>query len=151
MGIDRVLAQVSTASPRAKYRRVNIYVRSRLALAFRKAAVREGFRVGDLARMLIMAGMVVRLLSLNQERLDHIRELNQMAGHEGKRPYSIFRAPHRGSVWIAVWLPVLFLAFVDQYAKLRSESRNVVLHSFFQLGLLAYLRGKTRFLKALAT
>jgi hypothetical protein len=101
--------------------------------------------------MLIMAGMVVRLLNLNQERIDHIRELNQMVGHEGKRPYSMFRAPHRGSVWIAVWLPVLFLAFVDQYARFRSESRNVVLYSFFQLGLLAYLRGKTRFLKALAT
>jgi len=157
MAIDRALAHVSSKSPRARYRKRSLYVRTPLAWAFRRRALSEGFRVGDLARMLVMAGMVVHLLHLDEQRwasetrtTSRIRQLNQILGQGVKHPYSSFRSTHRGSVWVTVCLPVGFLTFVDQYARLRGESRNGVLQRFFQLGLLAYLHGRTRFLQAIA-
>lgn len=149
MAIGKILAQLSSDQPRVKYRKVNLYVRAKLGLLFRKLTAREGMRVGDLARTLIMVGMVVHLLTVDGEALRKLHLVTARA-QGSKRPYSPFRDAHRGRVRVGVWLPTGLLTFVDQYARYRGDSRSIVLESFLQFGMQSYLRGRKRLMRAQA-
>ena len=53
MVTDKLLTRLSSSSPPATYRKITLYVSTRLGLLFRKAATRDGFRLVDFARVLV--------------------------------------------------------------------------------------------------
>jgi hypothetical protein len=53
---DKLLTQLSSSSPPARYRKITLYVSTRLGLLFRKAASKDGFRLVDFARILVTLG-----------------------------------------------------------------------------------------------
>jgi hypothetical protein len=151
MVTDKLLTQLSSSSPYAKYRKITLYVSTRLGLLFRKAAAKDGFRLVDFARILVTLGLTTTLLSLDEEWVTRAQEKTLLGqwGVAGKRCYAN-RSMNRSGVWIATCLPVGVLALVDRFAQSSGLGRNEALHSFLRLGLVTYLKSKTTLLKAIA-
>jgi hypothetical protein len=130
---------------------MTLYVSTRLGLLFRKAAVKDGFRLVDFARIMVTIGLTVALLSLDEAWITRARKraLIGQLGEGGKRGYA-YRGMGRSGVWVAVCLPVGVLGLVEKYARSSGLGRNKALQSFLQLGLATYLKGKTSLVKAIA-
>ena len=147
---------MGASSRRDRYLKRGIYIHTLLAAQFREAALVEGFRLGDFARILIFAGLMIHLLRFDDRewaantRLHMgFQELRRGLGGPAKRCYAPFRHLSRSGSWITVSLPVGYVTFVDQFARVRGLSRNEALHSLLETGLLGYLEGRTLFLKAI--
>ena len=145
------LTQLSSSSKSARYRKITLYVSTRLNLLFRKAAAKDGFRLGDFARLLVTLGLTVTLVSLDEEWVARAqkRALLGRLGVVSKRSYSNRSLSRRGA-WVAVCLPVGVLTLADQFARSSGLGRNEALHSFLRLGLATYLKGKTTLREAIA-
>jgi len=151
MATDKLLTQLSSSSPPAAYRKMTVYLSTRLGLVFRKAATKDGFRLVDFARILVMLGLTATLLSLDEAWVARARKrafLGQ-SGVAAKRSYANRSLSHSG-VWVAVCLPIGVLALLDQFTRSSGLGRNRTLHSFLRLGLVIYLKGKRRLVKAIA-
>ena len=152
--LDRLLSRTDSDSPREMYVKRTVYVRFQLAYRFRKLAARVGFHIGDLARIIIVLGLVFRCSLLTSHEFASrtrlhaaLQELERLTGRVPRRPYPFGKGP-RGA-WVSVWLPRQFLDFIGLYAKAVGKSRNETLALFFQYGLFLYLIGETRLLEAL--
>ena len=150
MGIDRPFTKLSSEYPPVRYRKITLYVSTRLGILFRKAAFKTGFRVVDFARVLITLGLTVTLLSLDEAWVTTAskRALLGGLGEAGKRGYAD-RSMGRSGVWVAVCLPVQVLTLVEEFARSSGMGRNEALRSFLQLGLATYLKGKVTLQKLL--
>jgi hypothetical protein len=154
MRYDRVLTSVGSDSLRDGYVQHPIYVSFRLACYFRKLAGRDGFRVGDLGRILVFLGFTFRVILLERSEWGSskglnaaMRELQRLAGGRVKRAYKLSKGS-RG-VWVNVWFPRKFLETVDLYAKATGESRNNTLAQLLQYGFHLYLISRKRLLRVL--
>jgi hypothetical protein len=154
MGFDRSLTRVGSGSSREGYVQHPIYVSFRLACYFRELARRDGFRVGDLGRILVFLGFTLRVTLLERSELVGSKgwsavmgELQGLAGGSVKRAYALSKGS-RG-VWVNVWFPRKFLESVDLYAKATGESRNDALAHSLQHGLHFYLISRKRLLRVL--
>ena len=118
MATDKLLTLLSSTSPPAPYRKITVYVSTRLGLLFRKAAVSEGFRLVDFARVMVTLGLTATLLSLDETWASRARKRTLLSelGVVGKRHYA-YRIMGRSGVWVAVCLPVEALALVDKFAR----------------------------------
>jgi len=151
MATDKLLTQLSSSSPPATYRKMTLYVSNRLGLQFRRTATKDGFRLVDFARILVMLGLTATLLSLDETWVTRAwkRAFLGQSGVAAKRSYAN-RNLGRSGVWVAVCLPVGVLALLDQFTRSSGLSRNRALHSFLRLGLVIYLKGKRTLMKAIA-
>ena len=150
MVTDKLLTQLTSSSPPATYRKITLYLSTRLGLLFRTAAAKYGFRLVDFARILVTLGLTTRLLSLDEAWVTRARKralLGQL-GLAAKRYYA--DRSLSGGVWIAICLPVGVLTLADQYARSSGLGRNQALQSFLQLGLATYLKGITTLRKTIA-
>jgi len=139
----------------AKYVRRTIYLRPQLEYRLRSLAVRESWQLADLARTMIIVGLTVRELQKSLEEIgsEHklviaMKELTRVTRSSATHPYS-FRGVNRRGVWITVHLPAGFLAHVVTYARVKGYSQNDALSMFLRDGMLCYLTGYNRFLRAL--
>jgi len=150
MNTHKLLTHLSSSSPPPTYRKITLYVPTRLGLLFRRAAAKDGFRLVDFARFLVMLGLTATLISLNEAWLASARKraLLRQPGMVSRRPYAVRNVGGSG-VWVAVCLPVGVLAMVDRYAHSSDLGRNGALHSCLQLGLATYLKGKRTFLNSI--
>jgi hypothetical protein len=123
-------------------------------------AARESWELADLGRVLIMMGLAFRELhdaEADVRRKKHrlfaaVKILNALTPRMGggsRRPYRM-RIGSSNSVWITVHLPAGFLTHVAKYARMNGRSQNDALTLFLRDGLLLYLYGYSRFLKAQA-
>jgi hypothetical protein len=134
MGIDKLLTKLSSECPPVRYRKMTLYVSPRLALLFRKAAIKDGFRLVDFARVLVTLGLTVTLLSLDEAWITRAskRALLGQLGEAGKRGYT-YRGMGRSGVWVSVCLPVGVLGLVGEVTRSSGWGRNEALQSFLQL------------------
>jgi len=149
MAVDELLTQLSSNSPSAQYRKITIYSSTRLGLLFRKAALKDGFRLVDFARVLVTIGLTATLLSLDEAWVARERLMHEQLGATAKRSYTTNRSTIGRGVWIAVCLPAGVLALVDKFARSSGLGQNGALESFLRLGLASYLHGKITLLKAI--
>jgi len=149
--MDRVLTRLSSGYLHAKYRKITLYVPSRLGLLFRKAAAKDGFRLVDFGRILVTLGLTVTLLNVDEAWITRARKraLLGRLGGTSRRGYAYRNMGHSG-VWVAVCLPVGVLSLVEEFTQSAGLGRNEALRSFLRLGLATYLRGKTTLLRAMA-
>jgi hypothetical protein len=151
MTMDKLLTHPSSSSLLATYRKITVYVSTRLGLLFRRAAAKDGFRLVDFARFLVMLGLTATLLSLDEAWVTRAQK-RALLGHlsiANTRSYAI-RSMSRSGVWVAACLPVGVLALVDEFARSSGLGRNQVLQSLLRLGLVTYLKGQTTLRKAIA-
>jgi len=113
--------------------------------------------MADLARAMIIVGLTIRELHEMEEEIRGTHELitgvealTRLTRGRVSRPYHK-RGMNRKGVWITVHLPAGFLAHVATYARMNSRSQNDALTMFLRDGMLCYLAGYNRFLKALST
>jgi hypothetical protein len=57
MVTDKLLTELSSRAPYAKYRKITLYVSTPLGFLFRKAAAKDGFWLMDFARILVTLAM----------------------------------------------------------------------------------------------
>lgn len=141
--MNRVLTRLSSSSSPPPYRKMTLYLPTRLGLLFRKAAAKDGFRLVDFARILVALGLTATLLSLDEASITAAskRALLEPLGVAGKRYYA--HRSLRSGVWVPVCLPVGVLALVEEFTRSNGLGRNEALKSFLQLGLATYLKGET--------
>jgi hypothetical protein len=151
MAMDKLLTQLTSGYPHATYRKITLYVSTRLGLLFRKAAAKDGFRLVDFGRILVTLGLTISLLTLDEAWVTGARKraLPGQSGEAGKRGYA-YRNMGCSGVWIAVCLPVEVLRLVEEFARSSGLGRNQALQSFLQLGLATYLKGKRTLLETIA-
>jgi hypothetical protein len=149
MATDKLLTRLSLSYPPARYRKITLYVSIRLGLLFRKAAAKDGFRLVDFARLLLILGLTRTLLSLDEAWVARAqkRALLGQLSIASKRPYAT-RSISRSGVWVAACLPVGVLTLVDEFARPSGLGRNQALQSFLRLGLVTYLKSETTLRKA---
>lgn len=142
--------------PGPKYVRRTLYLGQRLAYHIRDMAVKESWEVADLARAMILTGLTIREIHDMEEEVRGRHELitatevlTRLTRGRVSRRYSR-RGYRREGTWITVHLPTGFLAHIRTYAKMEGRSQNDALCMFLEDGLLCYLTGHNRFLKALA-
>ena len=150
MAMGKLLTRLSSYPP-AKYRKITVYVPARLGLLFRKAAAKDGFRLVDFGRVLVVLGLTMTLLSLDEARIVRAgkRALLERLGVAGKRSYA-YKTLGRSGVWVAVCLPVGVLDVAEEFTRVSGLGRNQALQSFLQLGLATYLKGKRTIRNAIA-
>jgi hypothetical protein len=143
--------------PGARYVQRNLYLRSRLAYQLRNVAIDESWELADLARTMVMVGLTIRELHQAEEeiRSEHkliigLEAFTRLVQGHVSRPYRR-RTGNRKGVWVTVHFPAGFLKHVVAYARMNGQSLNGALAMFLRDGLLCYLTGYNRFLKALAT
>ena len=102
-----------------------------------------------------MVGLTVRELHEMEEEirgthklLIGVEALRRLTGGRVSRPYHR-RGMNRKGVWITVHMPAGFLAHVATYARMNGCSQNYALTMFLRDGMVCYLTGYNRFLKAL--
>ena len=142
------------AAPRGpKYVRRTIYLDARLFRHLKGLAKSETWQLADLARGLIMVGLILRHLHEAESEvvsMDHyvtaVDALNYLAHREVRRRYS-GRGGGRGES-VTVHLPARFLDHVDLYARGHGRSRNEALTILLQDGVLCYVFGYRHFLRA---
>jgi len=141
----------------AKYVRRTIYLRRRLAWQFHNLAIGGSWQLADLARVMITLGLTIRQLYEMEEEIRGTHELitgvealTRLTRGRVSRPYHR-RGANRKGVWITVHLPSGFLSHVATYARMNGQSQNNALTMFLRDGILCYLTGYNRFLKALTT
>lgn len=152
---DRFLAELSSSRPRAKYVATTLYLPVGLAYQFRGVAKDGGWELGDLARVLILAGLAFTLFRLAEDELASetrltyaVGEVSRLMTGRVRRPYQTGPTGKRGS-WITVRLPAGFLKFLCMYARSTGRSRNGALNVFLKGGLLVYLTGYNKFLRTI--
>lgn len=128
---------------------LRIYVSTRLGFLFRKAALRDGFRLVDFARILVTLGLTVTLLGIDEDDAWAARARKRALQQGAKRRYSTSRSMSGRGVWVGVCLPDGVLTLVDKYANASGLARNQALSQFLQLGLLTYLKGGRALLRAI--
>jgi len=143
--------------PGARYVRRTIYLHQRLAWQFRNLVIHGSWQLADLARVMIIVGLTIRELHEMEEDIRGTHELitgvealTRLTRGRVSRPYHK-RGANRKGVWFTVHIPAGFLAHVATYARMNGRSQNHVLTMFLRDGMLCYLTGYNRFLRALSS
>ena len=146
---------VSTDSKPA-YWRCSLRLSRFMAAHCRRLAIREGWEIADLARMLICLGAIASFLSLREQETaesfkrraimsETVTVLDSVLGRPSRRPHAL---PGIGeSELLTVRLPLGLSRIVAAYANTSGRSVNHALRIFLERGLIMYMKGENNLLE----
>lgn len=139
-----------------RYWRCSLRVSALIVQHLRGVALREGWQISDLARVLICLGASSSFLRLENpkvaERFKTLATLGTLADALDANLGRVSRRPHAppglsASDLLGLRLPQGLCRIITTYAATSGRSRNEVLVMFLERGLVIYLKGQNTLLE----